>query len=145
MRTKYFILEASPDELAGAVDVDALAETVVRARGRRAWPASWFGAKDRTGPDYDPAVVLSPLLTWPARIKVLSLAEINRLAKEMGVTTGCSGGDLAWGLCPSWSFVAVIRLDWPGLVAHELCHLVQKLLRLPVDEREARRVEERLG
>lgn len=50
----------------------------------------------------------------------------------------CPNG--ARGVTLAASRVWVVRLDWPGLLAHELTHVVRLILGGAEDEREARRV-----
>lgn len=104
-----FILEAEPDELAGAVDVAALLVEVCRETGD------------------DLATIQAALTRSPCRIKVMVGSDMASLAEAVGLATGLSGAACARGLYLPPRLIVVCRLDWRSLLGHELTHLVDYL------------------
>lgn len=117
--SRYFLLDAEPDEIASAVDVDYIVERVCTLLHRL------------------PEVTLAPLLVEQARVKIMPGSAIEDVALAMGTTTGFTGACHAAALFLPPRTILLPRLDWPGLFAHEACHLVQLLAGLPPDEHEA--------
>lgn len=114
-------LVGPPDEVGRAGDVDALLRRVLEAMA-----CSPLETVD----------VLRYLERHPCTIEVRSGADIAAAIVQAGLA--CPNG--ARGVTLSASRIWVLRLDWPGLLAHELSHVVRRILGGPEDEREARRV-----
>jgi len=112
-RTRYCRLDAEPDELEEAGDVDALFSAVAVAVG----------------------VDLAPYEAAPLRVWVQPGAEITRLARETGATSF-----EAKGLCLSDTCVLVQRLSYHWTLAHEMAHALGRHRRDPVDCAEASRI-----
>jgi len=123
----HFLLEAEADELAGAVDVEALLVAVCRALG------------------VDVTVIHAALAREPCRVKCMPPNDLESVALAVGTTTGLLGACRAAALFLPPRTILACRLDWPGLLAHELTHLVQALTGRPLDEAEAGRVADAVG
>ena len=117
--TRYFELVGEPDEIAGAVDVDALLDRVLDTLAT---------------PSVDREAVHTTLRRDPCRIRVASGKDVRAVIEHTG--TACE----PLGVCLSPRQIWVVRLDWPGLLAHEITHVVQRLLRQHPGEAEAARV-----
>lgn len=116
-------LAADPDELAGAVDVEALLPTVYDAMGLSVDEVDQVEAA---------------LEAAPCVIEVRAGLDLDVVRSRLGGGT-CG---TAKGLTLSPTRVWVVRLDWPGLLAHELAHVVRLILGGGRNELEARRVED---
>jgi hypothetical protein len=125
--TPWVILDADGTDLAEAVDVAALLAAVVAETGD------------------DLATIQAALARDPVRIKVLPGDELEAVAQALGTTTGLPGGACARGLYLPPRLILVPRLDWRGLVAHELAHLVDHLAGRAPSEARAGRVEDAVG
>lgn len=123
----HFILEAEAAALAGAVDVEALLVAVCGALG------------------VEVALIHAALVTAPVRIKCMPPNDLESVALALGTTTGLSGGCRTVGLFLPPRTILVPRLDWKGLLGHELTHLVRHILGGEPDEHEAGRVGDQVG
>ena len=119
-------LEADPAEVAGAVDVAALLERVLVAL--------------RLTPE-ELATVRTALTAQPCVLEVRPGAEIDDAIQR--IRGGLCGRHK--GVTLSTTRVWVLRLDWPGLLGHELAHVIRRILHQPEDEAEARRVADAVG
>lgn len=123
IRTDYCLLDAPHDELNGRVDVDRLLEDVARAMKA------------------DAGAVETAYAQTPLRIMVRPGHEIRDLVQRMH---GACDGE-AMGLCLTPTLILVVRLDWKGLLAHEMTHAIDRLLEQFPQESTALRVADLIG
>lgn len=127
VKTRYFFIEGGdPQEAAGWVDFDALVRRVVELL------------------EADPDATLAPLVREDCRIKVVPGSVIEDLSRRAGTTTGLEGGCVSMGLSFPPDVILVPRLDYKGLLAHEMGHIVLHLLGRKQSESTCRWLEDQV-
>lgn len=127
--TRYFRLFAPDEELARAIDFDALYEKVIAAFGR--------GAENK-------AAALELTQRASPRVELKTLEEINTLAREHGLITGFDQACTAGGLTFPPGIIYIPRFDYHVVAAHELGHLALHFLGLQQSERLCYWVQDRV-